>query len=351
MPAILLLRRLLSGFIKRHPVHRYIRKWTTDNPSVQNSMGGRLLMAPLIRYRTRRAATTKPATVIVENTSFCNATCVMCPHATGFKRDKGFVDDGLFQKILDEMVRHKIRRLQLNGTGEPMLDKKLAGKIRLAKDLGVPETYFYTNASLLNAERGEEILDSGLDELRISFDGLTPSEYERIRVGLNYDVVSANILGFLRMKKARGQAKPFVYVTGFVTIGTPELERLDVYRELVELADQVDIVSYDEGVHSWGGNIEVGSAFALQAGSYWNFPCRRLWDEFNVHSDGIVVACCVDHEGVLEMGNMKTSSIMEIWQSNRFTELRQMHVQRRLGEIDLCRDCSERPSWLPPSRH
>ncbi len=335
--------------IKRHPLRRLIQRQTVDNPLLQAFGPGRFLMDQLIRYRTR-SSRNKPSLIIIENTNFCNATCIMCPHTRGFLRRKQFLEEDLYRKVIVEMVREGIPRLQLNGTGEPLLDKRLPQWIKMAKKIGVPHVYLYTNASLLTETKSEEILDSGLDEMRISFDGLTQSEFERIRVGLDYDAVSSNIVGFLRMKRLLKHKKPFVYVTGYVRSTGSELESCPIYNDLAALADDLDIVSYNEGVHDWGGTLPVESSFASQASAYNQVPCRRLWEEFNVHSDGIVAACCVDHEGALQMGNIRASSIMEIWNGEPFTRLRGLHLKRRLAEISLCRSCSERPSWLTPER-
>jgi MoaA/NifB/PqqE/SkfB family radical SAM enzyme len=336
--------------IKRHPLRRLIQRHTVDNPLLHAFGPGRFVMDQLIRYRTRPSARNKPAMIIIENTNFCNATCIMCPHASGFVRQKQFLEEGLYRKVIAEMVHEGIPRLQLNGTGEPLLDKRLTQWIRVAKEMGVPHVYLYTNASLLTATKGAEILDSGLDEMRISFDGLSRSEFESIRVGLNYDTVSANIVGFLRMKQQLKRKKPFVYVTGYVRNTEWEQDSSPIYNDLDALADDLDIVSYDKGVHDWGGTLPVGTSFAAQASAYSQVPCRRLWEDFNVHSDGVVAACCIDHEGVLQMGDIRTSSIMEIWNGETFTELRARHLKRQLDEVPLCQNCSERPSWLTPER-
>lgn len=68
-------------------------------------------------------------------------------------------------------------------------------------------------------------------------------------------------------------------------------------------------------------------------------PCSRLWNTFNVHSNGIVVLCCLDYNEMMVMGDMNTDNAIDIWNSPKFCELRQMHMDGKFDEIDLCKDC------------
>jgi MoaA/NifB/PqqE/SkfB family radical SAM enzyme len=60
-----------------------------------------------------------PFLVDIELTNHCNLACIMCPrHA--MKRDKGFMSDEIFRKIIDECAKYKtpIRFIRF---GEPFL--------------------------------------------------------------------------------------------------------------------------------------------------------------------------------------------------------------------------------------
>ena len=74
------------------------------------------------------------------------------------------------------------------GTSEPLLDKKLALRIKKIKEVS-PDTFvfFITNGLLLTSEISQELGEAKLDAITISFDGAKKETYQKIRVGSSYD--------------------------------------------------------------------------------------------------------------------------------------------------------------------
>ena len=88
----------------------------------------------------------------------------------------------LFTQIVDQFPR--IERVVLHGVGEPMMGRELPKMIRYLKDRG---TYvlFNTNGTLLNRRKGDEVIEAGLDELRVSLTrpNLRPSRSSAAWIG------------------------------------------------------------------------------------------------------------------------------------------------------------------------
>ena len=84
-----------------------------------------------------------PPEVNIENTNVCNAECVMCPREK-LTRPYGFMDFSLFEKIVKEISRRRFttKSIHFHNFGEPLLDKLLPARIRLAKKYGIQHTYF-----------------------------------------------------------------------------------------------------------------------------------------------------------------------------------------------------------------
>ncbi len=89
-----------------------------------------------------------PGTVRVENTNHCNANCITCTREL-MKRPTGFMDMGLFRKIVDECAANRVRKLHLHNFGEPMLDKRLSEENERLRAL-------QSETSMLKEEVGEE---------------------------------------------------------------------------------------------------------------------------------------------------------------------------------------------------
>ena len=60
-----------------------------------------LAKSPLLFYPHYKYHLPLPTVLMIENTNLCNAECVMCPRDT-LSRKRGFMDFGLFEKIIKE---------------------------------------------------------------------------------------------------------------------------------------------------------------------------------------------------------------------------------------------------------
>lgn len=136
-----------------------------------------LAKTPLRFYPHYKYHLPLPTVLMIENTNHCNAECVMCPRGT-LSRKRGFMDFGLFEKIIKEVSSVKRKPVtHLHGFGEPLLDRLVAERIELAKTYGIKCTYIVTNASLLFSETSRKIISAGLDKMKISVYGTDEESY------------------------------------------------------------------------------------------------------------------------------------------------------------------------------
>ena len=66
--------------------------------------------------------------------------------------------------------------------------------------------------------------------------------------------------------------------------------------------------------------------------------CYGLKDHFGVLCDGRVIPCCLDREGVIELGNIFTDDLNAVLHSDRAVALREGFKNRKATE-KLCRKC------------
>ena len=174
-----------------------------------------------------------------EVTDHCNASCIMCPrdeHEHG--RAHGIMDQGKYEKSIDEIVRLGAKNIVLTGFGEPMLDKKLELKIAYAKKKGL-FTYIISNGSVLNSKRAKKILEAGLDEIRISFYGMGSDTYNTVMQGLDFETTKNGLLKFIKLRDELN-FKTKIQIS-YLTL--PENEKDEKYfREFWEpLVDAIEI--------------------------------------------------------------------------------------------------------------
>jgi MoaA/NifB/PqqE/SkfB family radical SAM enzyme len=232
--------------------------------------------------------------------------------------------DILLEKIVEECAINRPREIHLHNFGEPLLDADLEDRIRFIKKKCRVYVKIFTNGSLLTTDRIEKLLASGINEIKISVDGSTPKEYERIRPPLKWDEILNNIKNLI---KARDTLKSRTKI--YVTCCT------DKSASLLLSDLPIQSIQYAMGPkHNWGGQHgnKVKGKF---------IKCNRLWRTFTILVDGMVVQCHADVHGKYNLGNIYTQTIKEIWNSPEYNTIRAMHEQSKQADLNLCRDCSQ----------
>jgi MoaA/NifB/PqqE/SkfB family radical SAM enzyme len=93
--------------------------------------------------------------------------------------------------------------VDFTGWGEPLLHPRIFEMIRAAKTRGCL-TSMTSNGTALNERNSASLLDSGLDRLAVSVDGVRPETYNAIRVGSSFERIRVNISRLSRMIGQKG---------------------------------------------------------------------------------------------------------------------------------------------------
>ncbi len=280
-----------------------------------------------------------PIHLDVETTNVCNLRCPFC--AVTFKNwgpyRRGYMDLPLFQKIIDEGVENGLCSLKLSLRGEPMLHPNLFEMIRYAKEKGIMDVYFNTNATLLDEYKANQLIDSGLDRISISFEGTTKEVYERYRVGARYEDVLLNIKRLRTTRDKQGLSYPQIRVQ---TVLLPELA--ESFPRYVEFWQSIaDEVSYLDARREAPGDDHRG----LVA----NWACPFLWQRMAILWDGTLLPCLmhgISDFSLMSLGNVKEVSIKEMWQSEKVSRYRELHKSGQAHKLGACDRCSYRAMEL-----
>lgn len=276
-----------------------------------------------------------PRSIYIETTNYCNAHCIMCPHDK-MKRARGHMDMDLFRKIVDDAAAFEGRGLNLflHKDGEPLMDPMLFERIRYAKEkLPRSRVHFNTNAALLDDEKAEQILASPLDSMVCSIDGATKATYERIRVGLDYDRVTANVRALLERKRARGSR---LHVILQMVADRDNLAEAEAYRRLwAATADKVVI----KPMHNF---LVQGTALkGGEVGSRQQARCTMPFRVMLIYCDGDVGLCCWDYDRIMPLGDVRTRSLEEAFNSDAFDKVREAMRRMDCRAIRPCNVCSQ----------
>ena len=141
------------------------------------------------------------STLIIELSSLCNLSCSFCDFHSGKIKNltdqKGIMDEKLYYKIIDDIVNmgYKFKALYYHGWGEPLIQKNAIKMINYACKKNVANSHILiTNGTLMTETAFDEILESGITEIRISLDTVDPDEYIKLKgkdlIHLCWSVVS-----------------------------------------------------------------------------------------------------------------------------------------------------------------
>ena len=274
-----------------------------------------------------------PDIVQIESTNLCNAKCVFCPRDEMHRR-QGVMDMDLYKKIVDECAALGITHVRVHNYGEPFLDRQLVEKVRYAKSKGIAEVGMISNGSLITEEIARGMIDAGLDAINISVDASGKEVFEKTRIHLKYDDVIGNIKTLARLRKESGRKRPKL-ILSFVRQNNSADERAFI-EEWSAIADKVHITD----LHNWAGTLNTQSDV--------RYPCYRLWLTFTVLWDGRVSLCCADFDGRHILGDLRTQTIAQIWNSALYRAVRKQHLDN--GGPEICRSCDlpkkDSPLWI-----
>ncbi|MBI5144909.1 MAG: radical SAM protein [Candidatus Omnitrophica bacterium] len=278
-----------------------------------------------------------PVEVFIEPTSHCNLKCMICPHAIGLERPKGFMSEELFDKIFAKVVKVGVLKVTLHFAGEPLLNKDIFRMIRKVKAHNI-YVRLHTNGTIMPTDYARELIESGLDEISFSFDDFRKEVYEKIRQGASYEKTLANIRSFLEVKKGMHSAKPFTIIQR-IRVADLNSEEEDVAQYNSLFAGLPIDKLHTIFTHNWAGVCKGALIKEHNARLNEKVPCNAIWLRCAIGWDGKVYACCNEMNGKLLIGELNSSSLMEIWNGPQMQNLRKTMLERRFDEVAACRDC------------
>jgi MoaA/NifB/PqqE/SkfB family radical SAM enzyme len=145
--------------------------------------GGRIEVQPNIHSLNR---------LYVEPTSRCNLACKTCIRNT-WDEPLGDMDEETFGRIAGGLGRFPhLESVMFAGFGEPTVHPRILDMVRAVKSLGL-RAEMTTNATLLDDDLVEGLLDERLDTLWVSLDGTTEESFSVARPGAGLSRVLDNI--------------------------------------------------------------------------------------------------------------------------------------------------------------
>ena len=273
-----------------------------------------------------------PPCLQVEITSVCNYRCVFCyqtdPELT--KKENGHMGNmtlDLFKKVIDE-ANGKCEAITLASRGEPLVCKEFVEMLKYMNGKFLASKV-NTNASLLTEEKCHGILATDLQTLVFSADAAEEPLYSQLRIGGSLENILKKIRMFNDIKRKHYPASKLITrVSGVKVNHLQNINDMDEFWG--ELVDEVAFVKYNPWENTYDRPL-----------NHEERPCSDLWRRTFIWWDGRMNPCDVDYRSHLCVGNIKQSSIGELWLSNSYNELRKKHLERQRQAAFPCNRCTQ----------
>ncbi len=303
-----------------------------------------------------------PVCLYLEVTNRCNLLCETCPRTFEDLEPPADMSWELFTRIVDQVPT--AARAVLHGVGEPMLVRSLPRMIRYLKERNI-YVLFNTNGTLLNPRKFPDLIETGLDEIRVSLDAADAVTYKQVRGKDFFHRIVRDVRALTTYQREHGLANPRVsiWLTGLkeTVQSLPEFVRLaadmgvrEVHLqrlvfdeagfgmaraesslfEQTQAEEQAAIkaaqsLGRDLGiVLDASGATEPGLSLRREDSAQPWSTCRRPWSLMYFTAHGRALPCCIapfsarGYENYT-LGDATQQDLREIWNGPAYQDFRQ----------------------------
>lgn len=276
--------------------------------------------------------------VYIEISNVCNFQCEFCPEVL---RDKKFMSLEQLNHILLQ-VAPLTEQVCYHLMGEPLLHRQFKQFVEAAAQHQVPLN-ITSNGALLNEERTQALLNPIVRQVNFSLHSFEANFPEKdVRDYLKKIFVFTKLAMDLR---------PDLYINfrlwNLESDTLPSAMTQSIYNEIEKefgfIFKGVDV--------AWQKSKKIKGRLYLHFDSRFQWPslhlpiiglqgsCYGLKSHIGILADGTVVPCCLDKEGVINLGNAYTQNLEEILNSDRAKKIYDGFANGKRIE-EMCQKCS-----------
>ena len=268
--------------------------------------------------------------IYIEITNKCNLNFSFCSKSNKKKKEMTTIEFENVLKKIDAFTDY----IYLHVKGEPLLHSHFKDILTISKKYN-KQVNITTNGTLLKKRLNDIVNSNIVRQINISMQSMTSEEYlNDILDSVKYILNSSNIQVVLRFWALENNQ--------FSSLQKDIIMKIITYFKL----DTNIIKNIQEK-----NNITLCNRLYLNKESLFIWPslennyyneigkCYGLKTHIGILSDGTVVPCCLDSEGIINLGNIFNEELSEIINSPRSRNIITNFNNNKVCEL-LCRKCS-----------
>lgn len=277
--------------------------------------------------------------VHIEVTNICGLACSFCPPKLQPTKTMSLE---FFEKVLLELQPYT-KSLAFHVMGDPLTLSNLFEYLELADKYGF-SVELTTSGYYLKSTPMEVLFHRAVRQVNISL-----NSYNKNSLNLSFEEYMSWVL---RMCESKLQTYPKPFINLRVWNLDDVLSEAEFNEMLFEKIENFFDVSinlekiYKENTKS----LRLASKVLLNFDNYFEWPslksthnsdatCYGLKSHIGILADGTVVPCCLDGEGVINLGNLHDTPLKEVLHSQRAQNMIEGFAQNKAVE-ELCKKCS-----------
>lgn len=268
--------------------------------------------------------------IYIEITNKCNLNCSFCSKSNKIKKEMSLTEFEHIIKEIDDYTDY----LYLHVKGEPLLHSKFFDILKICKKYH-KQVNITTNGTLLKNRLDDIVSSNTVRQINISLQSMNNLRYlDNVLDSVNYLLNNTDIQIVLRFWALENNQ--------FTNLQSDIIEKIITYFNLEQtiLKDIKD-----------KNNITLKNRLYLNKESLFLWPslendyynevgkCYGLKTHLGILSDGTVVPCCLDSEGIIDLGNIFENSFKDIINSKRCQNMIINFNNNKVCE-ELCKKCS-----------
>ncbi len=287
-----------------------------------------------------------PYRLTISPSQICNFKCFYCTHSldksevlkTGFKYS--IMEYSMFTKLADQLkdFPEKVKLIVFSGMGEPLLNKDFPRMIRYIKENDLADKVdVYTNASLLTKNLTHDLVNSGLDSLKISLQGLDSNKYKDCSdFNLDFEKFIENIKYFY---DNRGNCKIYIKI---IDASLEDGEEEKFYEIFGDICDEIFIEHLSDCqplTNDCNGTVDSERTMYNEIAKY-SSVCPLLFYTLYVDVECNIYPCVtLGLPNDFSIGNIEKLSLYDMWNGETIKTLRLNHLKGKKDELYVCKDC------------
>lgn len=274
--------------------------------------------------------------IYLEISNICNVQCSFCPVVD---KDKKLMDVVEFEAVLKQ-VAPLAEIVCLHLLGEPLAHPKFSAILDVCERYNA-QIELTTNGILINRYKERIINSRSVRQINFSLQSFKDNFPAR--------ELDPFLLPIFEFTQSAHELRPELFINYRLwNQESNDSDNEDVFLKIESFFNLTINRNVETGAIK---SKRIWNRLYLHCDSRFEWPsfslphqgtrgrCHGAVNHIGIHADGTVVPCCLDKSGVINLGNVKEQSLLDILASERFVKMRDGFLNGVLVET-FCQHCS-----------